>query len=344
MTAQDLRTPKIAPKIAICGVGFVGKALARLALSKGWTIVAAYNRAGGKIGQDLGRVAGLDKDLGVIVEDVALADFAAPGADIALIAAGNTLASNFAVYEKFLSAGIDVLCHASESYIPRWCNPELAEKIDQLAKRHGVTFTGSGIWDMSRLWAGLIVTGPCAEIRSLVHSSTTEIVRQGAQYLPLFGVGLRPDEFKQRFGKGVGPFTFYHLPAVAVLERLGCTISDRREWLAPIIWNEAIYCPEVKKEFQAGCCVGLQVCVDVHSKEGITVESRIDYRLFKAGEIEEMRWRVIGKPGMEIRVVREDSGLASASSLINRVPDVLAARPGIVEVMEMGPARPVLSV
>ena len=340
VTAQDLRTPKI----AVYGIGFVGKALVRLVLSKGWTIVAAYNRAGGKVGQDLGRVADLGKDIGVIVEDSALADFAASAADIALIAAGNTLASNFEAYEKFLSAGINILCHASESYIPRWCNPEITTKIDQLAKRHGVTFTGGGIWDMSRLWAGLIVAGPCAEISSFVHSSTTEIVRQGAQYLPLFGVGLSPDEFQQRFSKGVGPFSFYHLPAVAVLERLGCTISERKEWVAPIVWNEPIYCGEVKKEFQAGCCVGLQVCVDVHSKEGIKVESRIDYRLFKAGEIEEMRWRVIGKPGMEIRVVREDSGLASASSLINRVLDVLAARPGIVEVMEMGPARPVLSI
>lgn len=332
-----------APNIAVYGVGFVGKTLTRLALSKGWNIVAAYNRPGAKVGQDLGRVADLGKDIGVIVQDSAVADLAGCGADIALIAAGNTLASNFAAYEKFLGAGIDVLCHASESYMPRWCNAELAAKIDALAKQHGATFTGSGIWDMSRLWAGLIVAGPCAQISSLVHRSTTEIVRQGVQYLPLFGVGLDPDAFRQRFSKGVGPFNFYHLPAVAVLERLGCTVSGRREWIEPIVWDEAIHSPEAGKDFPAGCCVGLQVCVDVESKEGIKVESRIDYRLFKRGEVEEMRWKVHGKPGMEITVVREDSGLASASSLINRVPDVLAARPGIVEVMELGPARPVLS-
>ena len=50
-----------------------------------------------------------------------------------------------------------------------------------------------------------------------------------------------------------------------------------------------------------------------------------------------MNWIVTGKPSMHVRVVREESGVASASSLLNRVPDVLAARPGIVEITEYGP-------
>ena len=52
---------------------------------KGWSIVAAANRAGPKIGQDQGRLAGLNEDLGVIVQDCETADYAAMGADIALV-------------------------------------------------------------------------------------------------------------------------------------------------------------------------------------------------------------------------------------------------------------------
>jgi 4-hydroxy-tetrahydrodipicolinate reductase len=33
-------------------------------LKKGWPIVAAVNRAGAKIGKDLGQLAGLSEDLG----------------------------------------------------------------------------------------------------------------------------------------------------------------------------------------------------------------------------------------------------------------------------------------
>ena len=327
----------INPKVAIYGIGFVGKTLIKLARAKGWEIVAAYNRAGGKVGKDVGQIAGLGCDTGVIIEDSATADYSATGADIALIAADNTVAGNFDAYEKFLSAGINVLCHASEAYSPRWCDPDTAKKIDQLAKENGVTFTGSGIWDMTRLWSGMILAGPCVEIEAFEHSSSTEIVRQGAQYLPLFGVGMTPDEYREQFGSDVGILDFYHIPGVFVLEQNGYTVSGHREWREPIVWDEAVYSEELGRELPAGTCVGTRLRVDVESQEGVAVRTEIDYRLFKPGEIEAMKWRVKGKPRMEITVVREDSDLASASSLFNRVADVLAARPGIVEIRDMNP-------
>lgn len=74
------------PRIVIYGIGFVGKALARFAIEKNWTIVAAFNRAGDKIGQDIARLAGLDRDIGIIVQDSETADYSTLEADIALVA------------------------------------------------------------------------------------------------------------------------------------------------------------------------------------------------------------------------------------------------------------------
>jgi hypothetical protein len=118
-----------------------------LCVKKDWEIVAAYNRAGQKVGQDLGRLAGLDQDLGVEIQDSETADYANLDADIALIASTDRLETNFPVYERFFKAGVNVLCHGGESYNPKWANKEIANKIDQLAKQNGVTFTGSGLWD-----------------------------------------------------------------------------------------------------------------------------------------------------------------------------------------------------
>jgi 4-hydroxy-tetrahydrodipicolinate reductase len=73
------------PRVMIYGVGFYGLEAVRILAKKGWPIVAAVNRAGPKIGQDLGRLAGLDEDLGVIVKDCETADYASLGADIALV-------------------------------------------------------------------------------------------------------------------------------------------------------------------------------------------------------------------------------------------------------------------
>ena len=54
------------PRGMIYGVGFYGMEAVRILAKQGWPIVAAVNRAGPKIGQDLGRLAGLNEDLGVI--------------------------------------------------------------------------------------------------------------------------------------------------------------------------------------------------------------------------------------------------------------------------------------
>ncbi|XXN66760.1 hypothetical protein ACRQ84_22790 (plasmid) [Enterobacter ludwigii] len=55
------------PRVMIYGVGYYGMEAVRILVKKGWPIVATVNRAGPKIGADLGRLAGLNEDLGIIV-------------------------------------------------------------------------------------------------------------------------------------------------------------------------------------------------------------------------------------------------------------------------------------
>jgi 2,4-diaminopentanoate dehydrogenase len=162
---------RLRPRVMIYGVGYYGMEAVRILAKKGWPIVAAVNRAGPKIGQDLGRLAGLKEDLGVVVQDCETADFATLDADIALDVQRERLSLNFAAYQRLLGAGINVICHGSESYFPQGADPELVGEIDVLAKRSGVTFTGTGIWDFSRIWSGILIAGPCTELRSLFHHS-----------------------------------------------------------------------------------------------------------------------------------------------------------------------------
>ena len=332
---------KIAPKLVIYGIGFVGQELVRLASRKGWEIVAALNRKGDKVGQDVGRLAGLDQDLGVIVQDCEEADYDAIDADIVLNASRPSLSGNMPCYERFLSRGIDVLCHAGEAYNPYWSNSELAEKIDSLAKRNGASFSGSGIWDMTRIWSGMIAAGPCVEIRAIYHHTTTEVLRAGMHWGPAVGIGMTPEEYDEKIGRGSDRITeSLTIPSVTVLQHYGYSIAHVERRKEPIIWDESIYCPFMKKEVAAGLAIGTCFIVDVETTEGVTASTRASYRIFRDGEDEEMSWRIDGLPGMEVRVKREDSGVASASSLFNRIPDVMAAEPGIHTLMEFGPQKP----
>ena len=44
------------PRLVLYGIGQYGQMMVRFADKKGWPIVAAYNRAGAKVGQDIGQI------------------------------------------------------------------------------------------------------------------------------------------------------------------------------------------------------------------------------------------------------------------------------------------------
>ena len=332
---------KFSPKLAIYGTGFVGQELTRLAYKKGWEIVAAFNREGEKVGQDLGRLAGLDIDLGVIVQDCEKADYDAVDADVLLNASSDVLDENMHCYERILARGINVLCHGAESYNPYLCNEETAGKIDALAKQNGASFTGSGIWDMTRLWSGMIAAGPCVEINSIHHITKTEVLRAGLHWIPVVGVGMTVEEYDRKIGRTSGLFTkMLSVPSMTVLQHYGYSITNMERRQEPIVSDEPIYCPFQNKEIPAGLAIGTCYISEAKTAEGITASTRASYRVFHEGEDEEMVWRVDGLPGMEVCVKRDDSGVASASSLFNRIPDVIAAEPGIHTVMDYGPEKP----
>lgn len=337
-----MNNQKRKPRIVIYGVGQYGGYVARFAVQKGWPIVAAFNRAGNKIGQDLGQVIGLDRNLGVIVQDCDQASYDNLDADIGVVTQHDTLKVNFAAYERLMNAGLNVICHGGQSYHPRANDPETAEKIDVMAKSRGVTFTGSGIWDMSRIWSGILAAGPCTEINSMTLISQSEAKRQcySREQARIVGVGMTKEEYDQSGLKESFLAAAYTAVPRLVLEKLGYTITDVQINLEPVIFDEDVECGWGGPDIPAGICVGSRVIGEVNTAEGVTGRTQVDLRMFKKGELEQMYWRVEGKPRNKVVTEREDSAHATASNLFNRIPDVIAARPGIVTVAEMGPLTP----
>jgi hypothetical protein len=253
------------PKILIYGVGQYGVAVAKIALKKGWPIVGAVNRAGEKIGQDLGKILGLDMELDITIQDCELADYLSMKADIGIVAISDYLKDTLPAYKHLLNAGINVICHGAQASFPQGVSSEIAEKIDILAKKNKVTFTGTSLWDMTRVGAGLLVTGPCTDINALSHKSITDVSQGGLHAMDFCGVGLTEDEF-------------------------AATLHTELRLLLP------------------------------HEKEYV-------------------EWTVDGMPNCSIRVDRQNSVYHSASTLFNRIPDVVSAMPGLRLCSDLGPMQ-----
>lgn len=328
------------PRIAIYGTGQYGLEAARIALKKGWPIVAALNRAGAKVGRDLGRLAGLDHDIGVIVQDCDTADYAAIEADVAIVAVYDRLKLNLPAYTRLLNAGINVICHGAEAYFPQGADAALAREIDALARKNDVTFTGTGIWDFSRIWSGILVAGPSTEIRSFFHRSVTDAQSATLQLMLVCGVSLTQAEFAERNPTAIGGL--YKLIPHHVLHALGYTVSKVTERREPVLSDRPVYCRMLERDLAPGICLGTRIVAEVRTEEGVSATTHIELRIMPEGESEHMLWSIDGVPASKVRVDRTHSVHTSAACMVNRAPDVMAAPAGIRLVSELGPLRPKL--
>lgn len=327
------------PRIAIYGAGQFGQYIARFADQKGWPIVAVLNRAGEKVGKDIGQLAGLDRDLGVVVQDCDTFDFASLDADVGIVTISDRLDNDMEAFRRFLEAGINVISHAAEAYYPYGTNKALADEIDALAKKNNVTFTGTGIWDVSRIWSGILVAGPCTEIDSLFHKSITDLERVGKALMLRGGVSLTPEQFTEALkGAGAAGGLYKTIPE-HVFRALGYTVTKAEEKIEPVLYDRPIYCKLLEKEMAPGIVCGTRIIAHVETAEGPTAEAHIELRLFEEGEVEHMYWKVNGKPSSSVRIERDDSAHFTASSMFNRIRDVIAAPPGIQLLSELGPMK-----
>ncbi len=328
------------PQVAIYGAGQYALESVRIMHRKGWDIVAAYNRAGEKVGRDIGELAGIEP-LGVLVEDCEEANYGSSGANIAIHSVADRLDYNWPGHQRLLGAGINVICHGGESNFPWGSRPELAGRLDELAKAHGVTFTGTGIWDYSRIWSGLLAAGSASELTGLIHRTLTNGEAAGLELLKVCGGTLTLEEFSE-LNEGLLAGIYKTVPH-QVLWALGFEVTDVSEEREPILDSEPVFSNALGANIEPGICLGTRITTRVRTREGVNATSINELRVLKPGEKEHMVWEVQGRPETVIRVDRTDSMHSSAACMVNRVPDVLNAEPGIQVISQLGPIRPQLS-
>ncbi|MET0657421.1 MAG: hypothetical protein ABW110_04595, partial [Steroidobacteraceae bacterium] len=275
------------------------------------------------------------------VQDCDTVDYSKLGADIGVVTMYDMIEENFVAHRRLLSAGMNVICHGSESYYPQVSNPEIARQLDALAKAKNVTFTGTGVWDMSRIWSALLVAGVCDEIQSIHNSSLTNLATFGTAIMINAGVGATPEELAKKMAT-TNPTVggqFYRFILNLVLNRLGYTIKSSTVRQEPFILEKPLYCEALKKQLPAGVCAGLRGVVEATTWEGVTGSASIETRLLlNDSEREHMQWQIKGNMlSPSVRVERDNGHYMQALSVFNRIQDVIAAPPGLQLLTDLPP-------
>lgn len=320
------------------GVGNIGRDIARFMVDKGVIITGAIDLR--NVGQDLGDVIGSGRKLNVQISDNADEVLAKTSADIALIAVATAMEKIYPHVKRCLEAGLNVITTSEEASYAWTSSPAIAAKLDQIAKENGVTVTGSGMQDV--FWVNLItaLTGASHRIESVEGRAMINMDELGPMVAEFYAVGRKADaiyamiEKKEKLPLG-DEVVCLRMDLENQIAGLGLTTKSITESVRPIILDHDLPCKAFNRVIPAGDVTGLDNTIEIETAEGILFKATQTAKVYEPGEYDINEWLIRGTPTIHLRNDRPPTLLGTSSQIVNRIPDVINARPGYVTIDEL---------
>ncbi|MEU7502520.1 dihydrodipicolinate reductase [Streptomyces griseofuscus] len=329
-------------RTVVVGLGATGRAIASSLLQRADVeIVGAADRDPRVVGQDLGVLLGGVANGVVVVSDPT----ELPAADLAIVATVSDLRKVADVLLPLLERSYNVLSICEELAYPWRSHPDLARRLDDTAKAHGVTVLGSGANPgilMDTL--PLLLTALTQRVESVRIRRRTNMSRYGA-ILSKFGLGLTLREFATARSRGevVGHHGFEQAIG-ALAAGLGWDLDsvDVGEVEPAVVTTS----PRVgdHMRIEPG-----QIAAVTHAARGVlkgevVIDLEITFGFFEpADEVAAGDdYRIVGEEQVvDLRSsVGFDSFLSTIAAAVNASTAVVEARPGLLSMGDL-PARSV---
>jgi len=315
------------------GLGPIGIATVNLILTKpGMEIVGAVDIAKEMVGKDLGEILGR-QPLGVHVTDNAERLFSKVQADVVVHTAGSRLKRIFGQVEEILRGGKNLVSSAEELLFATPENAEMSGRIDKLAREKGVTVLGTGVnpgFVMDAL--PLTLTGVCHEVRE-IH--VERVVDAGTRRHPLqrkIGAGMTPELFREKVAEKAMGHVGLRESLYLIADRLHFVLDEVRESVEPVIAEKPL--KTAYFDLKPGDVAGIRN-IGEGLKEGKKILT-LDLRIYIGAENPYDAVRIVGSPDLNLRIEGGVAGdQATAAILVNSIPAVIAAAPGLFTVKDL---------
>ncbi|NJP07557.1 MAG: dihydrodipicolinate reductase [Chloroflexaceae bacterium] len=325
-------------RVAHYGLGATGKEIARLVQqTPGLTIVGAIDMDKAIIGQDVGTLLELDQELGVKVSNDAAHVLETGYPDIVVLATRSLLNDAFPQIVTCLRARTNVVSTCEELVYPyaQPQNKELAEQLNTLALRSGVTLLGLGINPgMVMDLLPLVMTGPCTCIRRITVSRLIDATIRRSSLQQRIGAGLTPLQFRDHINdprmRHVGLPESLHMIAGAI----GWEVERIEEQIEPVITHDWVQAGHIV--VAPGQVAGLrQTAVGfVDSHDAIV----LDWQTSVGAQETYDSIKIDGIPPIQVHIPGGLHGQQAAAALVlHAIKPVIAARPGLLTVNQIPP-------
>ena len=334
------------------GCGKMSKYTMRYVYEKGGEIVGALDINPAVIGKDIGTIMECE-DKGVVVTNVANARelLAELKPDACIVTTMSLLGDLEEALTICAELGINAITTCEEAFFSWNSNPTLTKKIDELAKQNNCTITGSGYQDI--FWGQLIssICGATQSIKRIVGESWYNVEDYGIALAEAHGAGYTLAEFDEKIASidrmtdeerqkliDSGEYAPSYMWNVNgwLCDKLGLTPTHQSQECVPETYHEDIESSTLGMTVKAGDATGMSAVVTTETKEGITLVTKCVGKVYAPDEFDINEWTVEGEPNTTITVQRPATVELTCASIVNRLPDLVAAKPGFVPTAEFG--------
>ncbi len=334
------------------GCGKMSAYTMRYVIESGAQIVGAIDINPDLIGQDISTVIG-GSETGIKITALGNAEslLLELKPDICIITTMSLLNDCKDALMLCASLGINAITTCEEAFYPMNSNPKLTKELDEMARRHNCTITGSGYQDA--FWGNLITTlaGATHKITKIKGSSSYNVEDYGIALAKAHGAGLTLEQFatdvaasdditevERRMLIDNGEFLPSYMWNVNgwLCDKLGLTVLSQSQKCVPQTHNEDIDSQTLKMTVKKGDATGMSAVVTTTTKEGITLETECIGKVYSKDDYDVNAWEVIGEPNTKLVIERPATVELTCATIVNRIPDVIKAKPGYVPTSRMG--------
>ena len=333
-------------KVVQYGAGKMSVYTMRYVYEKGGEIVGAIDINPAVIGKDIGEIMGCEKK-GVKVTSIDNAEELLTDVkpDVVIVTTMSLLSDVEQALMLCAKLGINAITTCEEAFFSYNSNPKLTNQIDELAKKNDCTIAGSGYQDI--YWGELIsaIASSTHTIKKIKGSSSYNVEDYGIALAEAHGAGLTLDQFDEKIASvdrmskeelnnliESGTYTPSYMWNVNgwLARKLGLTVKNQSQKCVPTTYKEDIASSTLNMTVKRGDATGMRAIVTTETEEGIIIESECIGKVYGPDEFDKNEWSVIGEPNTTITVNRPATVELTCATVVNRLPDVINARPGFV--------------
>lgn len=324
--------------VIIFGCGVMGLRVAEaLSKKKSFAIVGAIDINPELVGKDLGSLLEGDHNLGISIQNDPVELFNTVDADAVVLTTLSHLKEVFPQIDQCIQSDLNVVSTCEELSYPWKREPELARKIDDLAKDKGVTVVGTGInpgYLMDTL--PLILTAPCLEVQSIKVTRMMDSSKRRIPFQEKIGTGLSLEAFRDKIDNKIITGHVGLLESInMVAEGLGWKLDEAVELPPePVIADREI--DTGLGLVKPGDALGLVsvAYATMGGKKVITLEFNAN-----AGVDDEYDEVVIeGTPNVHERIIGGIHGdIGTVAVTVNTIPRAVQSEPGLILMKDLPP-------